>query len=136
MSVGNFPTQRVSGVGMTQEELRAILQERGVQVVLDEGGNMRLRGKKAAVTPALQGVLELYRGEFRRELDRVHSRRVVLVRTGEVVAQWSPGADWGRVMELAAKYPGERLSLEHYRVGINGGQDQWVQFATTAGTGN
>lgn len=49
---------------MTTDEILAVLKDRGLAVVCDDGGNLALRGDKAQATPALLRVLAFHKGEL------------------------------------------------------------------------
>lgn len=60
---------------MTLATLRQILADRGFTVVLTEGGEARLRGKRGQATPALMRVLAYWREELIAELKRERALR-------------------------------------------------------------
>ena len=120
--------RRFGGYSMTLEELKGILAERGLRVVLNSRGEVRLRGDASTVTDTLRAVLQLHRTVLQDELYREYSRRVVRGDTGEVLGQWKPGEDWAQVAAIQSEHPGVVLRLEQYQVDIQG-RGEWLTFA-------
>lgn len=124
---------------MTLPELLGILEERGVWVLLTPEGALSLRGPEGALTPALEQVVEVRRGEILAHLmekrSKRYSRRVVTVTSGEVLKQFEPGGEWGVLAGLQAERPGESLAIEQYKVDIQGVW-RWERFATAEANQN
>lgn len=116
---------------MSLQGILDILTERGLSLRVEADGKPHLRGPKCEITPALLDALSAHRDEIVAHFKSKSSRRIVLLKDGDVekvLEECSPAGHQGRARLWAEKYPGREVAAEWCKRDDHG--ERWMRFLT------